>query len=144
MTCPRNHDNKRKPLFRYRLVSRTSFVTSTNIFCITILLDQALSDSYTGENIDVNVYTATIPPTTVPTAWFVKTLPDILSNRAWGHAKQPPTSFPGSTPLSRWRLRTEKKKDEEKINARAECGVWWPRTANKKFAYFCGINFSFY
>ena len=21
--------------------------------------------------------------------------------------------------------------------------LWWPRTANKKFAYFCGINFSF-
>ena len=21
--------------------------------------------------------------------------------------------------------------------------VWWPRTANKKFTYFCGINVSF-
>ena len=112
MTCPRNHDNKQKPLFRYRLVSRTSFVTSTNTFCITILLDQALSDSYTGENIDVNVYTATTPPT----AWFVKTLPDILSNRAWGHASA--NLIPRVYSAFKMAAEDEKKKDEEKQKQR--------------------------
>ena len=32
---------------------------------------------------------------------------------------------------------------ETQTNNQRQSGVWWPRTANKKFAYFCGINFSF-